>query len=62
MIINSKSWSIIFIVLGVITAVANAYLFLSEHTAWEGVMLLVGIAWIWIGISNLRRLQKADPK
>jgi hypothetical protein len=43
-------------------ALANAYLFLSSGMAWDGLMFLVGIGWIWLGVSNLRRLQKADPK
>ena len=62
MVIKGKSWSILFIVLGVIVALANAYLFLSRRMAWDGLMFLVGVGWIWLGASNLRRLQNTDQQ
>ena len=62
MLIKGKGWSILFIVLGVIIALANGYLFLSRRVAWDGVMFFVGIGWIWIGVSNLRRLQNTESK
>ena len=62
MLIQSKGWSIAFIVLGVIIALSNGYLYLSERTTWSAIMFLVGVGWIFVGVSNLRRLQKTNPK
>ena len=50
-----------YIVLGVILALANAYLFLDRRQVWDAVMFVVGIGWIWVGVSNLRRLQNTGP-
>ena len=61
MIIKNKWIAILLTISGVMVALSNVYLFLNERTAWQGVMILVGIGWIWIGVSNLRRLQHADP-
>ena len=49
-----------YIVIGVILALANTYLFLDRRQVWDAVMFVVGIGWIWVGTSNLRRLQKAE--
>lgn len=46
--------------MGVIIALGNGYLFLVEHSPLRGLVFLVGIGWIWIGISNLRSLQNGD--
>jgi hypothetical protein len=62
MLVKNKWICISYTVVGVIIALANAYLFLSRHMAWDGVMFLVGIGWIWLGVSNLWRLQNVDPK
>ena len=57
-----KKWVCMFyIVLGVILALANAYLFLDRRQVWDAVMFVVGIGWIWVGTSNLRRLQNTGP-
>ena len=57
-----KKWVCMFyIVLGVILALANTYLFLDRRQVWDAVMFVVGIGWIWLGVSNLRRLQNTGP-
>jgi hypothetical protein len=60
MLIHKKWVCIFFIVLGLVMALGNAYLLLKGYGLWQGFMLLLGIGWIWVGASNLRRLQKAD--
>ena len=62
MLIHKKGWCIFYIVLGAFIALGNAYLFMSKPAAWQGFMFLVGVGWIWVGTSNLRRLQQAEPK
>jgi len=62
MILKSKGLCILYIAIGVILTVASAYLFLSEPSPWQGIMLLVGLFWLWIGVSNLRRLQNTGGK
>jgi hypothetical protein len=62
MLIHNKRVCIVFIALGVLIAIGNAYLFLNEPAAWQGFMVLVGLGWIWVGASNLRRLQNSEPK
>lgn len=40
-------------------AIGNALLFLMyDHTAWQAIMTLVGIGFVYTGLSNLRRLQQ----
>ncbi len=56
MFIKSKWGSVVFIVMGVIIALSNGYLFLVEHSAVRGLVFLFGVGWIGIGISNLRDL------
>lgn len=41
-------------------ALGNGYLLLSGYGLWQGLMFLVGLGWIWLGASNLRRLQKTN--
>jgi len=48
------------IVLGVIIALGNGYLFLVEHTALRGLAFLVGVGFIGIGLNNLRDLRNGD--
>jgi hypothetical protein len=60
MLIHKKKGCIFCILLGIFIALGNAYLFVSKPAAWQGLMFLVGIGWIWVGASNLRRLQKTD--
>lgn len=57
-----KKWlCVVYIVLGVIIAVSNAILFVGfDHTIWQAIMLLVGIGFVFIGVSNLRRLQQTS--
>jgi hypothetical protein len=62
MILKNKWVAIVLVISGVMVAFSNAYLFLTQPTAWEGLMVIVGIFWIWVGVSNLLRLQKAEPK
>lgn len=60
MLIHNKTIAILLLISGLMVALGNGFLFLSEHTAWQGFMFFVGVGWIWIGASNLRRLQKLD--
>lgn len=60
MLVRNKWVCILFIIVGIIIALSNAYLFWIQQTAWDAIMFLVGLGWIWLGTSNLRRLQKAD--
>ncbi len=62
MIVKSKWIAITLLISGLMIALGHGYLFLDDHTAWNAFMFLVGIGWIWIGTTNLRRLQNADPK
>jgi len=43
-------------------ALSNAYLFLQQPAIWQGIMVIVGIGWIWIGIDGYRRFQNTQPK
>ena len=61
MYIKSKWGSVVFIVVGVIIALSNGYLFLVDHTPVRGLAFLFGIGWTGIGIGNLRSLQSGDP-
>ena len=60
MYIKTKWGSVAFIVLGVLIALGNGYLFLTEQSALRGLASLVGIGFIWIGMSNLRDLRNGD--
>lgn len=60
MFIKSKWGSVIFIVVGIVIALSNGYLFLTEQAPVRGLAFLVGIGWIGIGIGNLRSLQNGD--
>lgn len=62
MIIHKRSVCIVFIVIGLVMALGNGYLLLSGYGLWQGLMFLVGLGWIWLGGSNLRRLQNTEPK
>jgi len=62
MLIHKQWVCIVFIVIGLVMALGDGYLLLNGFGAWQGLMFLVGIGWIWVGASNLQRLRKADPK
>lgn len=61
MLIHKQWVCIVFIVIGLVMALGNAYLLVNGYGLWQGLMFLVGLGWIWVGASNLRRLKKADP-
>ncbi len=61
MYIKSKIGSVIFIVVGVIIALSNGYMFLIDQTPLRGLAFLFGIGWTGIGIGNLRSLQNGNP-
>ncbi len=62
MIVKKKWIAITLLISGVMMALGNGYLFLNEQTAWDALMFIVGLGWIWIGATNLRRLQMEEPK
>lgn len=62
MIIHKRSMCIFFIALGLLMAAGNGYLLLSGYGLWQGLMFLVGLGWIWVGASNLHRLQNTELK
>ena len=61
MFIRNKWGAFVVIALGVIIALSNGLLFLVEHSVVRGLVFLVGIGWIWIGLSSLRDLRNGDP-
>ena len=61
MFFKSKLGSVVFIVIGVMIALGNGYLYLVERSAFRALVFLAGIAWIWIGVSNFRDAQNGDP-
>ncbi len=59
MIIKKKWVCVAYSIIGVIIALANAVLFLMyDRTVWPAIMILAGIGFLYIGVSNLRRLQQ----
>jgi hypothetical protein len=62
MTVKNKWTAILLLISGVMVAGSNAYLFLTEHGAWQGVMIIVGIYWLWVGATNVRRMQNEEPK
>ena len=60
MFYKTKWGSVGIIILGVIIALSNGYLFLTEQSAVRGLALLAGIGFIVIGLSNLRDLRNGD--
>jgi hypothetical protein len=62
MCFNNKWFPILLIISGIMVALSNAYLFLQQPAIWQGIMVIVGIGWIWIGIDGYRRFQNTQPK
>jgi len=62
MAFKNKTFAILLIVSGLMVAVGNAYLFWEHRTPWEAFMFFAGVGWIIIGVSQLRRLQKAGSE
>ena len=62
MLIKNKWVAVLLLISGLMVALSNAYLFLQQPAVWQGIMIIVGIGWIWISVSNLRRLQETDSK
>ncbi len=61
MFFKSKLGSLVFIVIGVMIALGNGYLYLVERSALRALVFFAGIAWIWIGVSYFRDAQNGDP-
>lgn len=62
MIIKTKRLNLVYILLGIIIAVSNAVLFLINRTAFPAIMVVVGVGFVFTGITNLRRLQQDDQR
>lgn len=61
MLIKKKWLCYVYIVLGIIIAGSNTILFFGyERTVFQALMIATGIGFLFIGVSNLRRLQKTN--
>ena len=58
MVIQKQWVCIVFIVCGILMVLGDGYLLLIDFGIWQLIVVLVGIVWIWLGASNLRRLRK----